>query len=414
MFDNEIAISRFLVCCNAIVFITETAFANRIRPYVSQETMYLTLLYYLIATCASARDLTESSRSVWACVTWVCLCSIPLATLLSFLYNFRHSIVDCLSYDSARDAQFCHFGGDRSLCESFVIAAKTQTVQEGCANFVLGTFMGSLYAIMVFIFRFTTCLFGGVYFAFTFNKDRLYVSGMTSRINHDQDRPPSLPSTAFYLGWSLFLWGVFALEFAAGKHHELSSCTTLLVFAIIVLIQIRRMRYEFKSEEHRILQHLQFVGSIVLVFFTYADFIRNAIGFASICAELIDHRVLSMCQEGDKVCLDTRNALSISFFRQHNCPQLSLDPTRNVYFYLGQALRLIFLAIVYPVALIYKNIRPDERGFGMQRKSHLKENIDTTPVHKVDQLLRATANLTIQRQHDEQRRDTVTRAPVDH
>ena len=118
MFDEELAIARFLVCSNAIVFIVETAFANKIRPYVSHETMYLCIFYYLVANVASSRiQLPASSRSVWACLTRTALCSIPLTSLLSLLYNFRHSIVDCIVHDTLGDAQSCRFGGNRLRCE---------------------------------------------------------------------------------------------------------------------------------------------------------------------------------------------------------------------------------------------------------------------------------------------------------
>ena len=168
MFDEEIAIARFLLCSNAIVFIVETEFANRIRPYVSHETMYLCIFYYLVANVASSwRQFPASSRSVWACLTRTALCFLPLTSLLSLLYNFRHSIVDCIVHDTLGDAQSCRFGGNRLRCESFLLAAKRQTVQEGFASFVLGPFMATLYAILVFLLRFVPCFFEGVYFAFT-------------------------------------------------------------------------------------------------------------------------------------------------------------------------------------------------------------------------------------------------------
>lgn len=53
MLDNELDIAHFLLGCNTVVFITEIAFATRIRPYVCHETMYLCAFYYLVARAAS-------------------------------------------------------------------------------------------------------------------------------------------------------------------------------------------------------------------------------------------------------------------------------------------------------------------------------------------------------------------------
>ena len=406
MFDNEVAIARFLLCCNTIVFIAETAFANRIRPYVSHETMYLSLFYYLVTNYASRRrSSSASSRCVWACMCWTALCSIPSMSLLSLLYNFRHSIVDCIAHDATENIHSCRFGGDRPRCEAFVVAAARQTMQEGCAPFVLGPFMGTVYAIMVFLLRFVPCFFGGIYFAFTFTEDRLYAPGtsvLTVPINQDNDLLPSLPSTTFYLASSLFLWGVFALEFASGKHADISTYTTLVFFGTLVLVQIYRTRHERMPEADRILQQLQFQGSIVLIFFVYMDFLRNAVALASTCAELVDYKVLSGCRAGDRVCLDTQNALSTTFFRQHDCPQLSLDPTRHLYFYLSQMIRLVVLAIIYPVTMVYKHIQPDGGDRTSKRRNLLKENINKTPAIELERILREAVEMDLQQQQQQQ------------
>ena len=72
---------------------------------------------------------------------------------------------------------------------------------------------------------------------------------------------------------------------------------------------------------NRVLQELQFVGSILVVFFVYMDFTRNAVVLASACAELVDYKVLSECQPGDKVCMDTQNALSTTFSVNTTAPK---------------------------------------------------------------------------------------------
>lgn len=398
MFDREIAIARFLACSNAIVFIAETAFANKIRPYVSHETMYLCIFYYLVVNFASSRrNPSASLRSVWACLTRTALCSIPLTSLLSLLYNFRHSVVDCLVHDTLGDAQSCRFGGNRLRCESFLLAAKRQSAQEGCASFVLGPFMATLYAILVFLLRFVPCFFGGVYFAFTFTEGRLYVSSLKLPAGRDRDRP--LPSTAFYLALALLLWGVFALEIAAGKHADICTYTTLVVYGALFIVQVFRSQDGTSREVNRILQELQFAGSILLVFLVYMDFTRNAVALASTCAELVDYKVLSECRPGDRVCLDTRNALSTTFFRQHDCPQLSLDATLHVYFYFGQAVRLIILAIVYPAAMIYKHVQPDRGGaHDSGGGSFLKETIDKTSTEELKRLLHQAVELDFEQQ----------------
>ena len=400
MFDEEVAIARFLLCSNAIVFIVETAFANRIRPYVSHETMYLCIFYYLVANVASSRrQLPVSSRSVWACLTRKALCSIPLTSLLSLLYNFRHSIVDCIVHDTLGDAQSCRFGGNRLRCESFLLAAKRQTVQEGCASFVLGPFMATLYAILVFVLRFIPCFFGGVYFAFTFTEDRLYAQGSSLKAPTDRHQDRALPSTTFYLALALLLWGVFSLEISAGKHAEICTYTTLVFYGALFIIQVSRSQEGTSQEVNRVLQELQFVGSILLVFFVYMDFTRNAVVLASTCAELVDYKVLSECQPGDKVCLDTRNALSATFFSQYDCPQISADSTRHVYFYLGQILRLIVLAIVYPIALIYTHVQPDRSsGYGSGSGGFLKETIDKTPAEELKRILYQAVELDFEQQ----------------
>lgn len=415
MFDDETSIARFLLCSNTIVFIVETGFANKIRPYVSHETMYLSLFYYLVANYASKRGSSASSRCVWACVTWTALCSISLVSLLSFFSNFRHSIVDCLVDDATGDARFCRFGGDRSRCESFVIAATRQTVQEGCVTFVLGPFMGTLYAIMVFVFRFVPCFFGGVHFAATFNEDRLFPPGTPSHdVSINNDPTPSLPPTTFYLASSLFLWSIFALEFSAGKHQDISSYTTLAAFGALVLVQLYRSRGKTSPEAEQILQQLQFVGSMVLTFYVYLDFLRNIVALVSTCATLVDYEVLSACQAGDEVCLETRNALSTTFFRQHDCPQLGDVHARHVYFYVCQALRFLFLAMVYPATMIYKNIQRDIAGRRSGKRNHMEESINATPVDELERLLRTAVERELEekegREHLGKRFDATGRA----
>lgn len=419
MLDNEVEIARFLLGCNSVVFIAETAFASRIRPYVSHETVYLCLFYYLVATCASRRGLTAITRGVWAGVTWVTLCSIPSATLVSFLYHLRHSIVDCLAHDddnghiSGSALASCRFGGDRRRCESFWVAATRQTVQEGCATFVLGPFMGAVYAILVFLLRFVPCFFGGIYFAFYFDEDRLYLPGTTSlRVptDHDQEdslSSPSLPSSTFYIAWALLLWGAFALEFSAGQHIELSSYTILILFVVLVLVQIYRSQHGRLPDVDRILQRLQFLGSIVLIVFTYMDFLRNAIALASTCAGLVDYKILAECRAGDTVCLDLRNALSTTFFRQHDCPQLSLDPARYVYFYLSQALRLVFLGLIYPAAMVHRHLRPLDSPYHHHHPHHLtgtaflKQRVNDTPANELRQMLLTAAKLDLEQQQQQ-------------
>ena len=406
MFDDEKSIARFLLCSNTIVFIVETGFANKIRPYVSHETMYLSLFYYLVANYASKRGSSASSRCVWACVTWTALCSISLVSLLSFFYNFRHSIVDCLVDDGTGDARFCRFGGDRSRCESFVIAATKQTIQEGCVTFVLGPFMGTLYAILVFVFRFVPSFFGGIHFAATFSEDRLFAPGMASHdVSINSDPMPSLPSTTFYLAWSLFLWGIFALEFSAGKHQDISSYTTLAAFGAVVLVQLYRSQGKTSPEAEQILQQLQFIGSMVLTFYVYLDFLRNVVALVSTCVALVDYEVLSACQAGDEFCLESRNALSTTFFRQHDCPQLGDVHARHVYFYVCQSLRTIFLAMVYPGTMIYKNIQWDRGGRRSGYRNGIEESINLTPADELDRLLRTAVESELQENQDSQHLD---------
>lgn len=393
MLDNELEIAHFLLGCNTVVFIAEIAFATRVRPYVSHETMYLCVFYYLVARAGSRRGLSKALRSAWECVSWVTLCSIPSSTLLSLLYHFRHSIVDCIVHDPWIDTDSCRLGGDRGRCESFLIAATRQTMQEGCATFVLGPFMGTVYAIMVFLLRFVPCFVGGIYFAFYCNENRLYVPGTTSlRVPTTSgfESEPALPSSAFYTVWSLLLWGAFALEFAAGKHMELSSYNTMILFEVLALVQLYRTREGRPLDCNRTLQRLQFAGSLVLVFFAYMDFLRNAVGLASTCAGIVDYEVLAECQAGDSVCLDTRNALSTTFFRQHDCPQLRLDSMQYVYFYVGQALRLFFLCIVYPAAMVYAHMqhdRDDKNDTRVSGTTHIRKTIDETPVDTLQNML---------------------------
>ena len=178
------------------------------------------------------------------------------------------------------------------------------------------------------------------------------------------------------------------MEISAGKHADICTYTTLVFYGALFIIQVSRTQEGTSQEVNRVLQELQFVGSILLVFFVYMDFTRNTIVLASTCAELVDHKVLSECQLGDKVCLDTRNALSTTFFSQYDCPQISADSTRHVYFYLGQIVRLIVLAIVYPIVLIYRHVQPDRSsGHGSGSGSFLKETIDKTPAKELERIL---------------------------
>lgn len=129
------------------------------------------------------------------------------------------------------------------------------------------------------------------------------------------------------------------------------------------------------------------------------DFTRNAGVLASTCAELVDDKVLSEWQPGDKVCLDTRNALSNTFFSQYDCPQISTDSTRHVYFYLGQILRLIVLAIVYPIALIYTHVQPDRSSsYGSRSGGFLKETIDKTSAEELKRILYQAVELDFEQQ----------------
>lgn len=401
MLDSEVDIAHFLLGCNTIVFIAETAFATLVRPYVSHETMYLCLFYYLVARVASERGLSKTARTVWACVTWVTLCSIPSMALLSVLYNFRHSIVDCIVHDASVSSASCRFGGDRQRCETFAIAAKRQTVQEGCATFVLGPFLGTLYATMVFLLRFLPCFIGGIYFAFYFNEKRLYMPGtMFLRVPSKGEGKtlPPLPSSFFYIAWSLLLWGAFVLEFAAGKHAELSSYNTMILFEMLVLLQVCRSQKGRLSDLNQILQQLQFIGSLVLIFFAYMDFLRNAVGLASTCVGLVDFEMLAECRAGDMICLETRNALSTTFFRQHDCPQLDPYSTRYVYFYLSQGLRLVFLCLVYPAVMVYIHIQQDRYGedVTVSGAASLRKLIDETPAGKLREMLVTAAEMNLE------------------
>lgn len=406
MLDNEADIAHFLLGCNTIVFIAETAFASRVRPYVGHETMYACIAYYLVVRASSRRVLSKSTRAVWACVTWVALCSIPSIALVSMLYNFRHSIVDCIVNDASINDASCRLGGDRRRCESFALAAMRQTVQEGCATFVLGPFLGTLYATMVFLLRFLPSFIGGVYFAFYFNENRLYVPGATSlRVptNGLHENDPPLPSSLFYITWSLLLWGAFALEFAAGKHAELSSYNTMILFQALALVQIYRSQEGRSSDSNLILRELQFIGSMVLVFFAYMDFLRNAVGLASTCVGSVDYKVLAECRGGDVLCLETMNALSTSFFRQHDCPQLGPDSMQYVYFYLSQVLRLVFLCVVYPAAMVHRHLQQDrsEDGSRVSSASYLRRQIDDTPASKLKDMLVTAAEMDLQQVRDE-------------
>lgn len=111
MFDEEVAIARFLLCSSVIVFIVETAFANVIRPCVSHETMYLCIFYYLVANFASSRrQLPASSRSVLACLTRTALCSISL-TFNYFLSSFGVTSLGVFSLEisAGKHADICTY-----------------------------------------------------------------------------------------------------------------------------------------------------------------------------------------------------------------------------------------------------------------------------------------------------------------
>ena len=401
MLDNELDIAHFLLGCNTVVFIAEIAFATRVRPYVSHETMYLCAFYYLVARAASSRGQSKAMRCTWEGVIWVTLCSIPSTALISLLYHFRHSIVDCIVHDPSVAIDSCRLGGDRGRCESFLIAATRQTVQEGCATFVLGPFMGTVYAIIVFLLRFVPCFFGGIYFAFYSNEKRLCMPGTTSlRVKSacEQKIILPLPSSAFYIVWSLLLWGAFVLEFAAGKHMELSSYNTMILFQVLTLVQIYRSKEGRSTDCNQILQHLQFAGSLVLVLFAYMDVLRNSVGLASTCAGLVDYKVLAECRAGDSVCLESRNALSTTFFRQHDCPQLRLDSMQYVYFYSSQALRLLFLCIIYPASMAHRHMQQDRNGgndYGTPGTNHIRKTIDETPVEKLKDMLATAAEMDL-------------------
>lgn len=401
MLDNEVEISHFFLSCNTIVFISETAFASRIRPYVSHETMYLCVFYYLVARFASRRELSKESRSVWAGVTWVTLCSIPLTALVSLLYNFRHSIVDCIVDDVSNDGESCRLGQDRKRCQSLAIAARRQTAQEGCATFVLGPFMGTLYAVMVFLLRFVPCFIGGIYFAFNFSENRLHMPGTTSLslpMNGEYKDPPlPLPSTFFYVGWSLLLWGAFTLEFAAGRHMELSTYTTMVFFEALAMLQLYRAQARLSEVEERSLQRLQFMGSMVLVVFAYMDVLRNAVGLISTCVGIVDYKAITECLPGDIACLDTRNVLTSVYFRQHSCPQLRANSIKYANFYLSQGLRLFFLCLIYPVTMVYRHIQQDRIGDGrMSGTAYIKKQIDNTPAEKLREMFVVAAEMDLQ------------------
>lgn len=225
--------------------------------------------------------------------------------------------------------------------------------------------------------------------------------GTTSlRVNttSEPNIPPPLPSSAFYIVWSLLLWGAFVLEFAAGKHMELSSYNTMILFQVLTLVQIYRSKEGRSIDCNQILQHLQFAGSLVLVLFAYMDVLRNSVGLASTCAGLVDYKVLAECPAGDSVCLESRNALSTTFFRQHDCPQLRLDSMQYVYFYSDQALRLFFLCIVYPAAMAHRHIQQDRNGGNDYRTpgtTHIRKTIEQTPVDKLKDMFVTAAEMDL-------------------
>ena len=208
MFDEEVAIARFVLCSKAIVFIVETAFANRIRPYVSHETMYLCIFYYLVANVASSmRQLPASSPSVWACLTRTALCSIPLTSLLSLLYNFRHSIVDCIVHDTLVGCSVLQIWRKSLALRVISFGRKETDRARGMCIVRLGTFHGNSLCNPGICPSFRPVLFRRRILCFHFHRRPALPARI---IPQGSNRPPSRPRLTF--NYFLSSFGVTALR----------------------------------------------------------------------------------------------------------------------------------------------------------------------------------------------------------
>lgn len=414
MFEREIERATFLLGCNALVFVTETAFASRVRQLVSDYTLYFCFLYFLTVFQASrpfgsgedgnGAGGNKTERQVWASIVKVVICLIPASTMISFFGNLQRSIVDCLAApafggrNGVLDSDACNVGGSVAECNTFVQAAKRHRILAGCPSYVLGDVLGAIYVTMVFSFRFCPCLVFGTYFATTFREDRLWVdeneqrnvaskiaafagvgapslckredvsafagvSGGGGRVRErergafgfrvldvDAPRNASVPTT-FLLATSLLLWGSFAVEFGSLQAVKISSSESLLLYFAILLLQLR---FDVsRGLQKKVLAALLWTLSRLLVVYVYADTLRNGIAASVLCAGARRELGFARCPSGDRACLDAVNALRPSYFLHSECRQFAFDEDGGAYYYLAQGIRIVVLGLTYPLALFF-------------------------------------------------------------